>query len=191
MSVSFEDDVSNCINVLKRGGIILYPTDTVWGLGCDATNQAAVSKIFLLKQRAESKSLIVLVAGEQDILQYIAAPHPEAFLFLENTKKPTTVIWEGAVGLAQNVVADDGSVAIRIVSDQFCRHLVKRLQNPLVSTSANISGQPTPQNFASISPQIIEGVNYVVKHRQNEKEIATPSQIIKWNSDGTHTVIRP
>lgn len=189
--LSFEDDVTNCLKVLKKGGIILYPTDTIWGIGCNATNDAAVNKIFSLKQRAESKSLIVLVADEQEVLRYVAAPHPQAFLFLEKQTKPTTIIWEGAIGLSENLIASDGSIAIRIVADPFCRHLIKRLQKPLVSTSANRSGEMAPQTFSQIDPQIISGVDYVVQHRQQEVEVCQPSQIIKWNNDGSHNVFRP
>jgi len=190
MNEAFESDLQPALNVLRAGGIILYPTDTVWGLGCDATNAAAVQKIFDLKQRAEGKSMIVLVGGERDILQYIAAPDSAAFLFLEAQTTPTTVIFDGALHLAPNLIAPDGSVAIRIIAESFCRHLVKRLGRPIVSTSANRSGNPTPHLFKDIEPRIIAGVDYAVHYRRSDTSTTPPSQIIKWNRDGSHTVIR-
>jgi L-threonylcarbamoyladenylate synthase len=172
-------------------GIILYPTDTIWGLGCDATDPLAVGRIFDLKQRPETKSMIVLVADERDILKYVAEPDLRVFDYLKQTHKPTTVIYQGAIGLAENLIGSDGTVAIRVVKDTFCRHLIKRFRKPIVSTSANISGHPSPASFPNISQQIINGVDYVVKHRQNDVTEAAPSTIIKWNREGTPTVIRP
>lgn len=180
--VSFEEEVEKALTVLRSGGIILYPTDTVWGIGCDATNKEAVQKIYALKKRDDSKSMIVLVAEERDVLKYVAAPDLSVFDFLQQQSRPTTVIFEGAIGLADNLVAENGSIAIRIVQDKFCRHLVKRLGKPLVSTSANISGQPTPQTFYQIGEEIKSGVDYVVQWRQNDATPAQPSQIIKWES---------
>jgi L-threonylcarbamoyladenylate synthase len=180
--ISFEQEVENSLQVLRNGGIILYPTDTVWGIGCDATNEKAVQKIYALKKRSDSKSMIVLVAEERDILQYVAAPDLSVFNFLQQQLKPTTVIFEGAIGFAENLIAGDGSIAIRIVRDKFCRHLVKRLGNPVVSTSANISGQPTPQTFREIGEEIKAGVDHIVQWRQDDNAPAQPSQIIKWEN---------
>ncbi len=180
--MNFSNDINQCLAVLKNGGIILYPTDTVWGIGCDATNEAAVEKIINLKQRPQEKSFVVLVADEREILQYAAAPDLEVFNFLEKQTKPTTVVYENAIGLAENILAKDGSVAMRICNDEFCKHLIKRFQKPIVSTSANISGEPTPQLFSTISELIAHGVDYVVKHKQNETEPALASQIIKWEN---------
>ncbi len=174
---------------MQSGGIILYPTDTIWGIGCDATNEDAVEKIMALKQRPESKSFVVLVADEKDILRYTAAPDLALFDFLQTTIKPTTVIYPDAIGLAQNVVAADGSVAIRICNDFFCRHLIKRLRKPIVSTSANLSGDPSPQNFASIHQTIINGVDYAANYRRAEDANAQPSSIIRWER-GKVIVIR-
>ncbi|MEI6947285.1 L-threonylcarbamoyladenylate synthase [Paraflavisolibacter sp. H34] len=188
--INFDQEVETALEVLRRGGTILYPTDTVWGIGCDATNEAAVRRIFEIKQREDSKSMIVLVAGERDIIQYVAAPDLGVFDFLQQQERPTTIIFEQALGLPSNLVAADGSIAIRIVRDEFCRHLVRRLRRPIVSTSANISGQPTPQTFAQIAPEIREAVDHVVGWRQDDETAALPSQIIKWNNDGTHVVIR-
>jgi L-threonylcarbamoyladenylate synthase len=186
----FEQEVESALEVLRRGGTILYPTDTVWGIGCDATDEAAVRRIFEIKQREDAKSMIVLVAGERDIIRYVAAPDLGVFDFLQQQTRPTTLIFEHALGLPPNLVAADGSIAIRIVQDEFCRHLVRRLRRPVVSTSANISGQPTPQTFSQISPGIRKSVDHVVQWRQDDDTVALPSQIIKWNGDGTHVVIR-
>lgn len=189
-NMQFLNDIDNCLKVLKEGGVILYPTDTVWGLGCDATNPDAVKKIFNIKQRAESKALIVLLADERDIITYVAHPDPAVFDYLEQTKKPTTVIYKGAIGMADNLIAEDGSIAIRLVKDEFCRYLIKRFRKPLVSTSANISGELTPPHYAAISPQIIDAVDYVVKYRRDDLSVREPSSLILWNNDGTVTVLR-
>jgi L-threonylcarbamoyladenylate synthase len=190
MQELFEEDIIRCLEVLKRGGTILYPTDTIWGLGCDATNGAAVRKIYEIKKRDDSKSLIVLVADERDILQLVAAPDLRAFDYLAEQDRPTTMIFDGALGLPDNLVASDGSIAIRIVQDEFCRHLIRRLRKPLVSTSANISGDPSPQSFAGVSTTIKEAVDYVVRWRQDDTAPAVPSRIVKWNGDGSVTIIR-
>jgi len=187
--MDFTNDVDQCLTVLNNGGIILYPTDTIWGLGCDATNAEAVEKIIALKQRPQNKSFVVLVTGEREILQYVAAPDLSVFDYLQTVQKPTTVIYENALGLAENVLADDGSVAIRICNDDFCRHLIKRFRKPIVSTSANISGAPSPGIFADIAPEIKAGVDYVVQWRQSEAAPAQPSAIIAWKN-GEVKVIR-
>ncbi len=186
----FLRDIEACLTVLKNGGIILYPTDTIWGIGCDATNEAAVAKIYALKNRAEEKSMIVLLANERDIIRYITQPDHTIFSYLNEVKKPTTVIYEGAVGLANNVVNKDGTVAIRIVKEEFCAHLIKRFKKPIISTSANLSGYPSPIIFSDISFQIKNGVDYIVQHRQNDLSTAAPSAIIKWNKNGSPSVIR-
>ena len=185
----FENDIEQCLSVLANGGIILYPTDTIWGIGCDATNAEAVEKIISLKQRPDSKSFVVLVAEERDILKYVAAPDLAVFNYLEQTTKPTTVIYPQAIGLADNVLADDGSVAIRICKEPFCRHIIKRFRKPIVSTSANISGEPSPLNFSFINKKIISGVDYTVHYRQQDKTATQPSAIIKWEN-GQALVIR-
>jgi L-threonylcarbamoyladenylate synthase len=186
----FEEDIVQSLHVLKRGGTILYPTDTIWGIGCDATNREAVQKVFALKKRGDSKSLIVLVAEERDILQLVAAPDLQAFDYLAQQERPTTMIFNHALGLPDNLVASDGSVAIRIVQNEFCRHLIKRLRKPLVSTSANISGEPSPQQFAQVSAVVKEQVDYIVRWRQEDQRPAVPSRIVKWNDNGTVTIIR-
>ena len=191
LSPDFQQDLEPALTVLQNGGLILYPTDTIWGIGCDATDPLAVSKVFQLKQREETKSLIVLMADRRDILKYTSQPDLRIFDFLDTVTKPTTVIYEGAMGLASNLVSADGTVAIRLVNDAFCRHLVKRLRRPIVSTSANISGEPSPANFDAIDRRVKEGVDYIVRHRQDDREAREPSAIVRWNPDGTHTVIRP
>jgi L-threonylcarbamoyladenylate synthase len=180
MAEAFEQDIKQAIEVLQRGGIILYPTDTIWGLGCDATNPEAIKRIYGIKQRDDSKSLIVLMAEERDVLQYVAAPDLAVFDFLETQERPTTIIYEQAVGLPDNLVAADGSIGIRLTQDVFCRHLVKRFRKPIVSTSANISGEPSPQTFADISEAIKEQVDYIINWRQEDLTPTLPSQIIKW-----------
>lgn len=187
----FNHDIEACLEQLHAGGLILYPTDTVWGIGCDATNMEAVDKIYQLKKRSDSKAMIVLVAEEKDILKYVTQPELQVFDYIKGVSKPTTVIYDGAVELADNLLAEDGSVAIRICNDEFCKHLIKRFRKPLVSTSANISGYPSPPCFKDIEPAIIDGVNYVVKHRQDDTEFRKPSSIIKWEKNGTLSIIRP
>ena len=180
MSHSFEDDIRSCLDILSRGGIILYPTDTIWGVGCDATNDEAVEKIYQLKNRPGHKAMVVLVADERDILHYTASPDPAIFDYLENLSTPTTVIYENALGLADNLTGDDGSIAIRVCHDPFCQHLLRRIRKPIVSTSANLSGQPSPAHFGEIAPGIIRVVDYVVRHRQDDRETKAPSTIVKW-----------
>lgn len=186
----FETEVEKALEVLRKGGVLLYPTDTIWGIGCDATNAEAVKRIYQIKNREDSKSLIILVADEKDVLQYVAAPDLSVFDFIEEQTRPTTIIFEHALGLPDNLVAEDGSIAIRIAGDEFCRHLIRRLRKPVVSTSANISGQPSPKFFADVSDEIKNAVDYVVQWRQEDTTPSQPSQIIKWNNDGSHIVIR-
>jgi len=188
--MDFIPDIDHSLQVLKRGGLILYPTDTIWGIGCDATNETAVQKIFTLKRRPEKKSMIILLADARDILKYVSQPDPRIFNFLETVEKPTTVIYEGAVGLAESLIPDDGTIAIRLVHDAFCKQLIRRFRKPIVSTSANISGEPAPRYFDEISEVVISEVDYAVHYLQYDKTIQQPSALIKWNKDGTATVIR-
>jgi L-threonylcarbamoyladenylate synthase len=185
----FTIDLEECLRELRNGGVILYPTDTIWGLGCDATNEKAVKKLMELKGKPPSKGLVILAATERDILQHTAAADLAVFDYLKTTQKPTTVIYEHGLGLADDVLSADGSIAIRLVGDEFCRHLVKRLQKPIVSTSANIHGEPSPQNFSEISHQIIRSVNYVVKYRQDDHSPKKASALVKWHN-GNVQIIR-
>lgn len=187
----FNNDIEPCLEKLLQGGLILYPTDTVWGIGCDATNAEAVDKIYQLKKRSDTKAMIVLVADEKDILHYVTQPELQIFDYIKGVNRPTTVIYEGAIELADNLLAADGSVAIRICEDEFCKNLIKRFRKPIVSTSANISGYPSPQCFKDIEPLILDGVDYVVNYRQDDTESRKPSSIVKWEKDGTLTIIRP
>lgn len=178
----FEDDIKKCLKVLQEGGVILYPTDTVWGLGCDATNPRAVEKVYTIKNRIDSKALIVLVATEREVMQYTADVDLSLFDYLDSEPKPTTVIYQNGIGFADNLLADDGSIAMRICRDDFCRALIKRFGKPVVSTSANISGQETPANFEAVAPTIKGSVNYIVHYRQDDKTLAQPSSIITWKN---------
>jgi L-threonylcarbamoyladenylate synthase len=189
--MDFENDIEQSLAVLHNGGLILYPTDTIWGIGCDATNPGAVAKVYAMKQREAAKSLIVLMADEREILKYTSGPDLRIFDYLHTVTKPTTVIYEGAIALAPNLINADGTIAIRLVADPFCRPLVKRFRKPLVSSSANISGEPAPAFYPGIDPRIVAGVDYVVQHRRDDLTPREPSAIIKWNADGTPTVIRP
>lgn len=188
--MDFHQDLDQCLKTLSAGGLILYPTDTVWGIGCDATNSEAVQKVYGLKQRADEKALIILVAEERDVLQYVAGADLAVFDYLQQAVKPTTVIYNGAIGLADNLVGSDGSIAIRICQEPFCRHLLKRFRKPIVSTSANISGQPSAAFFNDVSEEIISGVDYAVKYRQDDNTPSVPSSIIRWKN-GQALIIRP
>ncbi len=187
--MNYEEDIQKCVAVLNNGGLILYPTDTVWGIGCDATNPDAVKKVYDLKKRADSKALIVLVATEQDVMQYTSAVDLSLFDYLNNTTKPTTVIHEHGVGFAENLIAEDGSIAIRICKDEFCKAMINRFGKPIVSTSANISGEPTAASFAAICQPIKSGVDFVVQYRQSNVQPALPSSIIRWKN-GVVDIIR-
>ncbi|RXR23454.1 L-threonylcarbamoyladenylate synthase [Flavobacterium stagni] len=182
-------EVHNAYEVIAKGGIILYPTDTVWGIGCDATNEEAVKKIYALKQREETKSMIVLMNGDR-MLHSVFHSIPEvAWQILDLSEKPTTLILDQPKNVAQNIIASDNTLGMRLVKEPFCFKLMERMKRPLVSTSANISGEPTPQSFKEISPAIINGVDYVVQ-LHHDKVNGKPSTIIKLTQDAQVTVIR-
>ena len=187
--MEFENDILECLEALKKGGIILYPTDTIWGIGCDATNEEAVKKIYALKNRSDEKSMIVLVADEKEVLRHVTQPDLAVFDYLKTTQKPTTVIYDGAIGFADNLVGKDGSIAIRICKNEFCKHLVRRFRRPIVSTSANISGGPSPKNFSGVTEEIRMNVDYVVQYRQNDEATSEPSSLIKWEK-GNAVILR-
>jgi L-threonylcarbamoyladenylate synthase len=186
----FEHDITNSINALKQGGIILYPTDTIWGIGCDATNPDAIKKIYRLKNRQEKKSMIILLAHKSDIKNYVFQPSKKITDFISLQKNPTTAVFEKAINLPRELVNENGSIAIRIVKDEFCETLLRYLEKPLVSTSANLSGDAPPENFKMISAAIKNGVDYIVQHRKNELQIFQPSSIIKLNTMGEIEKIR-
>ncbi|MEO5911476.1 MAG: L-threonylcarbamoyladenylate synthase [Pelobium sp.] len=185
-----KEEINKALEVLKSGGIILYPTDTVWGLGCDATNADAVAKIFALKNRADSQSMIILLDTENKLQSYVSEIPDVAYDLIEYTEKPLTIIFSGAKNLAPNLINQDGSVGIRIPKHDFCQQLIQRFRKPIVSTSANISGKPTPTNFLEISQEILEGVDYVVDLEQEIMEKKQPSTIMKLEASGQFSFIR-
>ncbi len=184
-----KQEVENALKSLKNKEIILYPTDTVWGIGCDATDEEVVKKIFELKKRKERKSLIILVDSYKMLQQYVCEVPTVAINFLKTTTKPTTVIYKNPVLLAKNSIASDNTIAIRIVNDTFCCELLKRFGKPIVSTSANISNKPTPTSFKEIEPSVINAVDYVVNLPEYCK-VARPSMIIKVTDNNKIEVIR-
>lgn len=188
--MQIDNDIASCLEVLNNGGLILYPTDTVWGIGCDGTNEEAVEKIYQLKNRNVEKSMIILLADEKDILNYVDHLRAPVFDFIKGINKPVTVIYNRAKNLAENLVNQDGSIGIRLVTDPFCSQLIKRFGRPLVSTSSNISGYPPPALFTDIDIEIKSGVDYIVQHRQGDTVPAIPSTVIKLNDDDSFSVIR-
>ncbi|MDE6668366.1 MAG: threonylcarbamoyl-AMP synthase [Muribaculaceae bacterium] len=184
------DDLQKAVAVMQRGGIILYPTDTVWGIGCDATNPKAVEKIFRLKQRAEAKSMLVLVESEAALERTVANVPDVAWQLIEVAVHPVTIIYDKGIGVAPALLAEDGSLGVRITREPFSAALCRRLHKPVVSTSANVSGQPAPALFRQIAPEIIEGVDYVVRFRRNDNTAPSPSNIIKLSDSGVVKVIR-
>ena len=185
-----EDDVRNAVEVLRKGGVILYPTDTVWGIGCDATNAEAVAKVYKIKQRDDSKAMICLVVSDARLQRYVRDVPNVAWDILDLATKPTTVILDNAVNLAPNLIAEDGSIAIRITKEAFSHELCYRFQKPIVSTSANISGEEAAQNYSDISQELIDAVDYVCWTRRQEHKPHTPSSIIKLGQDGEVSIIR-
>ena len=201
-----EEDIKNAVKVLREGGVILYPTDTVWGIGCDATNAEAVKRVYEIKQRDDSKAMICLVDSDARLQRYVRNVPDVAWQLIDSLKsvsgdsvagtenvppaKPTTLILDGAVNLAPNLIAEDGSIALRITQEPFSKELCYRFQKALVSTSANISGEPAAQNYCDIDPRIIEQVDYVCWSRRQEHKPHTPSSIIRLRPNGEVTIIR-
>lgn len=190
MEDAIKEDIKNAIKVMKAGGIILYPTDTIWGLGCDATNEAAVKKIFDIKKREDSKSMLVLTDAAAKIERLVGDIPPIIWDLVEVSDKPLTIIYPGGKNMAKNLIAEDGSVGIRITNETFSKELCFQFRMPVVSTSANISGEPSPANFSEISEEIKNAVDYIVKYRQNDKTKSKPSSIIKVEADGAIKIIR-
>ena len=185
-----EADIVQCLKTLSAGGLILYPTDTVWGIGCDATNEEAVKRVYQLKQRDDSKSLIVLIDSADHLDHYVVDVPAIARELIDVAVKPLTIIYEGAYNLAPNVLGAEDSVGIRIPNDEFCHRLCERYGKPIVSTSANVSGQPTAKTFADIAPAIVDGVDYAVEYRRGDSTPHQPSNIILLSRDGTFKIIR-
>ena len=196
-----EQDIKNAVEVLRKGGVILYPTDTVWGIGCDATNEEAVKRVYDIKQRDDSKAMICLVDSDARLQRYVRQVPDVAWQLIDSLKgvsgdsvtetaRPTTLILDGAVNLAKNLIAEDGSIALRITNEPFSKELCYRFQKALVSTSANISGEPAAQNYCDIDPRIIEAVDYVCWSRRQEHKPHKPSSIIRLKENGEVAVIR-
>ena len=185
-----EEDIRNAVKVLNAGGVILYPTDTVWGIGCDATNAEAVAKVYKIQHRDDSKALICLVDSDARLQRYVRDVPAVAWDLLDAAVKPTTVILDNAVNLAPNLIAEDGSIALRITKEPFSKELCYRFQKALVSTSANISGEPAAQNYRDINPELIKSVDYVCWTRRQEHKPHTPSSIIKLKPNGEVKIIR-
>lgn len=190
MKIIMKEDIKKAVEVLKNGGIILYPTDTIWGIGCDATNEEAVKKVYDLKKRVDSKSMLVLIENPNRLKSYVDEVPEIALDLVEASEKPMTIIYSNAKNLAKNLIAEDHSVGIRITEEEFSAELAFRFRKPIVSTSANISGEPSPSNFAEISENIKEAVDYIVEYRQDEKAKITPSSIIKLGVSGQIQIIR-
>ncbi len=184
------EDIRQAVQTLRAGGLILYPTDTIWGIGCDAANSEAVRKVYRLKQREDSKALICLVDSADRLQRYVYRVPDVAWDLIEYASKPLTLILDGACNLAPELIAQDGSVGIRVTREAISRELCYRFQKAVVSTSANVSGEPSPANFTEISPEIVAGVDYVMKARQNDLGKASPSQIVKLAQDGEVRIIR-
>lgn len=185
------DDIKAALDVLQKGGVILYPTDTIWGLGCDACNEEAVRRIYAIKNRIDSKSMLVLMENAALLERYVAEVPEIAYDLIELSEKPLTIIYDGAKNLAKNLIADDGSIGIRLTTEAFSGDLIRRFKRPVVSTSANISGKPSPACFDEIEQEIIDAVDYVVKYRQDDTSKAVPSSIMKLGRGGEIKIIRP
>ncbi len=184
------EEIKKALQILQKGGVILYPTDTIWGIGCDATNEEAVAKIYKIKQREDSKAMLVLLDDAQYLQGYMKEVPEIAYTLIEVADKPTTIIYDNAQRLASNIIDSDGSVGIRITNDEFCKKLIAKFGKPIVSTSANISGKANALTFSEISDEIKQAVDYVVNWRQNDKTKSKPSSIIKLRVGGEIKIIR-
>ena len=189
-TTDYHEDIKQALATLKNGGVILYPTDTIWGLGCDATNRAAVDKIFTIKARETGKSLLILADGEAMIERYVKEVPEIAWELAGVSEEPLTIIYPGGKNLAEGVCSEDGSVGIRICRDEFCSQLIARFRKPIVSTSANLSGKPSPGNFGEIGSEVIAAADYVVKYRQDDRRRFSSSPVIRLEPDGTIKIIR-
>lgn len=185
------EEVAKAADIVKRGGLILYPTDTVWGIGCDASNPEAVKKVFDLKRRADNKAMIVLVSSADDVANYVETMPDIAYDLIEVSENPLTIVYDRGVRLAPALLGEEGSVGIRVTREAFSSNLCRRLRRPLVSTSANISGEPAPALFPEISETILNGVDYVVDFRRDDMERRRPSTVMKLSSNGVFKILRP
>lgn len=187
---AYLDDIKKACDVMRNGGIILYPTDTVWGIGCDATNKEAVAKVYKLKQRCDSKALIILLDNENLLQRYVDEVPDVAYELINVTIKPLTIIYDNGINLCKELLAEDNSIGIRITHEEFSRQLCQSLRKPIVSTSANVSGQPTPNCFNEISQEIKQGVDYIVQYNQHDTEPRQASSVIKLRNDGVIKILR-
>lgn len=190
MMGDFREDIKRACEVMQKGGIILYPTDTIWGIGCDATNEEAVKRVYEIKKRADSKAMLVLVDSPVKVDFYVKEVPAVAWDLIDFTTKPLTIIYDGARNLAPNLLAEDGSVGIRVTAEEFSKQLCFRFRKAVVSTSANVSGQPSPGCFAEVSDEIKQAVDYIVEYRQEETARPKPSSIIKLGKGGEVKIIR-
>jgi len=190
LKMSFDEDIKNALKTLREGGVILYPTDTVWGLGCDATNNEAVEKIFRIKSRSDSKSLIILVDSPGMVERYVKDIPEIALGLIEVSDTPITIIYPESRNLAASVAAEDGSVGIRVCMEEFCKELIGRFRKPIVSTSANISGDPSPSHFDEIHRKIILSADYIVEYKREDRQKRQPSPVIKIEHNGVIKIIR-
>jgi L-threonylcarbamoyladenylate synthase len=186
----YDSDIQRACKIMREGGIILYPTDTIWGIGCDASNSDAVRKIYRLKQRSDSKSMLVLIDSNAKLNYYVPDIPDVAYDMMELSEKPLTIIYDGARNLSPELIAEDGSIGIRVTKESFSHDLCKAFKGAIVSTSANVSGQPSPQNYSEISKDIIDNVDFVVSYRQDEVGVSRPSSIIKLGKGGLVKIIR-
>lgn len=184
-----KESLEKALDVLKRGGIILYPTDTIWGIGCDATNEEAVRKVYQIKKRADAKAMLMLVGSEGQLQQYVRDIPEVAWQLIDAAVHPITIIYDHPVHIAPNLKAEDGSAGFRITKESFSKNLCLRLRHPVVSTSANVSGVPAPKSFVDIDPEIIKGVDYIVEYGRNQSD-SLPSNIIKLSDSGVFKIIR-
>lgn len=187
---NYEQDIKNACDTLNNSGVILYPTDTIWGLGCDAFDMQAIQKIYSIKNRPIEKSMLVLLADARDIIKYIPAPHPDIIDIVGSFAQPTTVIYDNALEFPEDLLHANGSIGIRVTTDPFCKALIKRFGKPIVSTSANISGAPSAAIFDEIDEQIINNVDYTVRYRQDDTTTTPASRIVKITDDGSLDIIR-
>lgn len=185
------NDINRACDVMRRGGVVLYPTDTVWGIGCDATDPEAVRRVFEIKQRSDAKALITLVDSVAMLERYVDEVPEVAYQLLDVADKPLTIVYDHGIGLAPELLASDGSVGIRLTTERYSSGLCRRMRKPVVSTSANISGNATPANFSEIDPAIIAAVDYVAEYRRDDMSGAKPSSVMKLSADGTFKILRP
>lgn len=188
--MDFKEDIKNAVETMRKGGVILYPTDTIWGIGCDATNEKAVKRIFEIKKRDDSKSMLILMDAAARLQGFVNEVPDIAWDLIELANKPLTIIYPKAKNLASNLIAEDGSIGIRITNESFSKSLCTAMRTPIVSTSANISGTPAPKLFTEISKDILSEVDYVVAFRQNDTTQNQPSSIIKLGCNNEITIIR-